>query len=151
HHGHCHVSRKGGSDNHYRLSQQEMTLWAKKMSLNEATKFAPPHCLNFDCRPALKSGRRTASTSSIPEVHVTIQNITPDGSSLTSARPGLYWNQLEVFLWEAGITSSEHILLADPTVLALVGDMGTRRAIVLRNHAKRLVLPVLGLRGTYQE
>ena len=31
HHGHCHVSRKGGSDNHYRLSHQEMTLWAKKM------------------------------------------------------------------------------------------------------------------------
>lgn len=54
-------------------------------SLNKATKFAPPHCLNFDCRPALKSGRCTASTSSIPEVHVTIQNITPDGSSLTSS------------------------------------------------------------------
>ena len=31
HHGHCNVSRKGGSDNHYRLSHQEMTLWAKKM------------------------------------------------------------------------------------------------------------------------
>lgn len=68
-----------------------------------------------------------------------------------SERPGLYWNQLEVFLREAGITSSEHILLADPTVLALVGNMGTWRATVLRNHAKRLVLPALGLQGTYQE
>lgn len=70
---------------------------------------------------------------------------------LVSERPGLHWNQLEVFLREAGITSSEHILLADPTVLALVGNMGTRQVIVLQNHAKRLVLPVLGLRGTYQE
>ncbi len=31
HHSHCYVTRKGGSDNHYRLSHQEMTLWAKKM------------------------------------------------------------------------------------------------------------------------
>jgi hypothetical protein len=31
HHGHCYITRKGGSDNHYRLSHQEMTLWAKKM------------------------------------------------------------------------------------------------------------------------
>jgi hypothetical protein len=31
HHGHCHVTRQGGSDNHHRLSHQEMTLWAKKM------------------------------------------------------------------------------------------------------------------------
>jgi len=31
HHGHCYISRDGGSDNHRRLSHQEMTLWAKKM------------------------------------------------------------------------------------------------------------------------
>ena len=70
---------------------------------------------------------------------------------LDSERPGQYWNQLEGFLREAGVSSSEHILLADPTVLALVGNMGTQKAIVLRNYAKRIVLPVLGLRGTYQE
>jgi hypothetical protein len=236
-------------------------------SLNEATKYAPPHCLNFDRGPTLKSGRRTASTSSVPEVHVTIQNIAPDGSSfpssagpsalsssspsatlqhhvaapkniahdgasfpssagpsaasssfaishhqvaaapshpsppdlapsapytpsvsapfrstfantsalswgtpipaargqnifpplssvmalLASERPGIFWNQLEEFLWEAGVNSSEHILLADPTVLALVGNMGTQQATVLRNYAKRVVLPVLGLQETYQE
>lgn len=31
HHSHCHITRQGGSDNHYRFSHQEMTLWAKKM------------------------------------------------------------------------------------------------------------------------
>ena len=64
---------------------------------------------------------------------------------LDSKRPGKYWIQLEGFLREAGVSSSEHILLADPTVLALVGNMGTQKAIVLCNYAKRIVLPVLGL------
>ena len=58
---------------------------------------------------------------------------------------------MEEFLWEAGVNSSEHILLADPTVLALVGNMGAQQATVLHNYAKRVVLPVLGLQGTYQE
>ena len=31
HHGHCHITHQGGSDSHYRLLHQEMTLWAKKM------------------------------------------------------------------------------------------------------------------------
>ena len=58
---------------------------------------------------------------------------------------------MEVFLWEAGVYSSEHILLADSTILAFVGNMGARQATVLHNYTKRVVLPVLGLRGTYQE
>lgn len=70
---------------------------------------------------------------------------------LDSERPGKYWNQLDIFLREAGIYSSEHILLADATVLALVGNMGTHQATILRNYAKRVVLPVLGLKYTYQE
>jgi hypothetical protein len=70
---------------------------------------------------------------------------------LASEQPGKFWNQLEEFLWEAGVNSSEHILLADPTVLALVGNMGTQQATVLRNYAKRVILPVLGFQGTYQE
>ena len=70
---------------------------------------------------------------------------------LASERPGIFWSQLEEFLWEAGVNSSEHILLADPTVLALVGNMGAQQATVLRNYAKHVVLPVLGLQGTYQE
>ena len=54
-------------------------------TLNEATKYAPPHCLNFDRGATLKSGQRTTSASSIPDVHVTIQNITLDGSSFPSS------------------------------------------------------------------
>lgn len=83
------------------------------------------------------------------------QNVFPPLSSvialLDSERPGKYWNQLDIFLREAGIYSSEHILLADATVLALVGNMGTRQATILRNYAKRVVLPVLRLKYTYQE
>jgi len=63
---------------------------------------------------------------------------------LASERPGIFWSQLEEFLWEAGVNSSEHILLADPTVLALVGNMGAQQATVLRNYVKCVVLPVLG-------
>ncbi len=37
--------------------------------------------------------------------------------------PGPSWIQLEEFLWEAGVNSSEHILLANLTVLALVENM----------------------------
>jgi hypothetical protein len=89
----------------------------------------------------------------IPALHG--QNIFPSLSSvfalLAAERPGQCWGQLEEFLLEAGVNSSEHILLAEPTVLAFVGNMGTRQATVLRNYAKRVVLPVLGLHGTYQE
>ena len=70
---------------------------------------------------------------------------------LDSEHPGKYWNQLGIFLQEAGIYSSEHILLADATVLALVGNLGTRQVTILQNYAKRVVLPVLGLKYTYQE
>lgn len=70
---------------------------------------------------------------------------------LASEHPGQHWYQLEMFLVKAGVYSSEHILLADPIILSFIGNMGTKQAKVLRNYAKRVVLPVLGLRGTYQE
>ncbi|KAM6501941.1 hypothetical protein JOM56_001918 [Amanita muscaria] len=58
HHGHCFVSRTGGFDNHHRLDHSEMTLWAKKISLGQATIYNPPHCLNFDIGPSrLSTGR----------------------------------------------------------------------------------------------
>jgi len=49
------------------------------------------------------------------------------------------------------VNSSEHILLADPTVLALIGNIGSQQATVLRNYVKCIVLPVLGLKGMYQK
>ena len=103
-----------------------------------------------------QSGANSSTLSwGVPIPALQGQNIFPPLSSvmalLDSERPGQYWNQLEGFLREARVSSSEHILLVDPTVLALVGNMGTQKAVVLRNYAKRIVLPVLGLRGTYQE
>ena len=66
-------------------------------------------------------------------------NIFPPLSSvivlLASKHPGNGWNQLEGFLWEVGVNSLEHILLADLTVLALVGNMEVQQATVLRNYA----------------
>ncbi|KAF9224702.1 hypothetical protein BS17DRAFT_702201, partial [Gyrodon lividus] len=60
HKGHCYITCMGGSNNHHRLLHQEMSVWAKKMAcyyhIHEAMKFAPPHCLNFDSGPTLKSG-----------------------------------------------------------------------------------------------
>ena len=89
----------------------------------------------------------------IPALHR--QNIFPPLSLvitlLASEHPGNCWNQLEEFLWEAGVYSSEHILLTDPTVLALVGNIGAWQATVLRNCAKHVILAILGLQGTYQE
>ena len=52
---------------------------------------------------------------------------------------------------EAGVYSSKDILLADPTVLALIENMGAWQATVLHNYAKHVILPILGLQGTYQE
>jgi hypothetical protein len=36
-------------------------------------------------------------------------------------------------------------------VLCVIGDMGKGRARVLRNYAKRSVLPLLGLQGNYDD
>ncbi|KAG2090411.1 hypothetical protein BD769DRAFT_1679693 [Suillus cothurnatus] len=74
HHGHCFIDRTSGYDDHCRLDHAEMTLWAKKIALGHTTIYNPPHCLNPDHGPA-KRPRHSRSTSS-PEVHVTIQNIT---------------------------------------------------------------------------
>jgi hypothetical protein len=54
-------------------------------------------------------------------------------------------------LLEAGITTSEQLLLLPEDVVSVIGDMGQARARILRNYAKRIVLPVLGLRGNYED
>ncbi|KAF8876599.1 hypothetical protein CPB84DRAFT_1828973 [Gymnopilus junonius] len=251
HHGHCFVDRTNGMDNHRRLSHAEMTLWAKKMSLNEASKYSPPHCLSFD-RPPTKKPRRSLSSSNVPEVHVTIQNITSEGESivipgsapvsarissgssmtlhitpaipdfgfippafpppeiltppnapstlpppnapltmtpspehpstssshsngdvflsstpaeadslfppmatviqqLAEDRPGAGFENLEQVLAEAGITSSHQILLLPENVLCVAANLKASQARTLRNHTRRIILPLLGLNGNYDE
>ena len=44
----------------------------------------PPHCLQFDHGPTKKPHHSASSSSSIPEVHITIQNITYDTTASTS-------------------------------------------------------------------
>jgi hypothetical protein len=66
-------------------------------------------------------------------------------------KPGQQFRRLVDFLLDAGIFSSEQILLCPEDVLCVIGDMGLAQARILRNYAKRMVLPVLGLQGNYEE
>ncbi|KAI9452633.1 hypothetical protein BJY52DRAFT_1226005 [Lactarius psammicola] len=83
HGGHCFVDRTGGRDNHQRLDHKIMSLWAKKMSLNEATIYTPPNMKGFD-RSSTKKPRHSRGT---PEVHVAVNIASPvpaTGASVTS-------------------------------------------------------------------
>jgi hypothetical protein len=64
-------------------------------------------------------------------------------------KPGKGFRQIMDDLLDAGLLSSDHILLLEEGALAAIGYMGLPHARALRNFAKRLVLPVLGLRGNY--
>lgn len=66
-------------------------------------------------------------------------------------KPDQRFRQLLDYLLEAGITSSEELLLCPENVLGVIGHMGLSRARILRNYSKRVVLPVLGLQGNYEE
>ena len=65
--------------------------------------------------------------------------------------PGQQFGRLVDFLLEAGIFSSEQILLCPEDMLCVIGNMGLAQARILRNYAKHMVLPVLGLQGNYEE
>jgi hypothetical protein len=66
-------------------------------------------------------------------------------------KPDRQFRQLLDYLLEAGITSSEELLLCPEDVLGVIGHMGLSRARILRNYSKRIVLPALGLQGNYEE
>ena len=66
-------------------------------------------------------------------------------------RPGENFGELQNILLEAGIVTAEQLLLLPEDVLCVIGDMGQARARILRNYAKRVVLPLMGLRGNYEE
>ena len=66
-------------------------------------------------------------------------------------RPGKGFAELEGVLEEAGLVSSSHLVMLPEDVLCVVGNMGKARARVLRNYAKRSVLPLLGLKDNYDE
>ena len=66
-------------------------------------------------------------------------------------KPGENFEELGNVLLEAGIATSEQILLLLEDVLCVVGNMGQVRARILCNYTKCIVLPLMGLRGNYQE
>ncbi|KAI9440579.1 hypothetical protein H4582DRAFT_2055924 [Lactarius indigo] len=70
----CRVTSSGEdtSGGHKELTHEEMTLWAKHMSLGKTTKHIPPKVQKYDYPPAKKP--RAAHTTS--NVHVSV-NITP--------------------------------------------------------------------------
>ncbi|KAF8872379.1 hypothetical protein BD779DRAFT_1382497, partial [Infundibulicybe gibba] len=170
HKGHCYVDRTSGHDNHRRLNHPEMTLWAKKIALGQATIYNPPNCLSFDrapddwmARPLSPSpaGQREPTPSPnaeapspfvlgqprvsfFPSVYEVIQWV-------DACKPNEGYGELTEVLFEAGISASEQILLIPEDVLCVIGDMGTARARILRNYTKRVILPRLGIFGNFDE
>ncbi|KAI9454053.1 hypothetical protein BJY52DRAFT_1189175 [Lactarius psammicola] len=74
HGAHCLVEHSGGQNTHRRLTHEGMTLWAKKISLGQATIYNPPHSLNFNRLPMKKS---RLSHKTPPEVHVAVNFASP--------------------------------------------------------------------------
>jgi len=70
---------------------------------------------------------------------------------IDAERPELQLGRLETSLLNAGVVSSGQVVLLPEEVLTLIGNMGQKRARILRNYAKRTVLPLLGLVGAYEE
>ena len=66
-------------------------------------------------------------------------------------KPGKGFDRLLYAMLEAGMVTSEQILLVPEDVLSVIGVMGQARARILRNYAKHVVLPMLGLAGNYEE
>jgi hypothetical protein len=66
-------------------------------------------------------------------------------------KPVQRFGRLLGFLLESGISSSDQLFLCPENVLCVIGDMGIAQARILRNYAKHIVLPVLGLQGNYEE
>ncbi|KAG1796097.1 hypothetical protein EV424DRAFT_1353305 [Suillus variegatus] len=118
-------NRTSGYDNHRRLDHAEMTLWAKKINITAdptAAKSKTPS------PPPLSQPRHFDTTA----------------WSKTPSPPPLSQPHAEVVL-------SSQVILLPEDVLSVIGNMGQRRARILRNYAKRTVLPLLGLINSYEE
>ncbi|KAH8978740.1 hypothetical protein EDB86DRAFT_3090138 [Lactarius hatsudake] len=87
----CLVERSSESTNggHEQLTHEEMSVWAKQMSLENTTEYTPPNIDQYDY-PKTKRARTARAT---PEVHVSV-NITPavgTESSTLSAEAALQY------------------------------------------------------------
>ncbi|KAG6904887.1 hypothetical protein DXG01_006457, partial [Tephrocybe rancida] len=68
-----------------------------------------------------------------------------------SVWPIIELGDLEAALLDAGISTSDRIVLSAEDCLANVGEMGQARARVLQDCAKRIVFPLLGLKSYSSE
>lgn len=70
---------------------------------------------------------------------------------IDAEKPELRIRELETSLLDAGVVLSSQVMLLPEDVLSVIGDMGQKQARILRNYAKRIVLPLLGLVNSYEE
>jgi hypothetical protein len=94
--------------------------------------------------PQTSSSNSKAQSNVFPLVGEVIKLVNAD-------KPGQGFRELEQVLLEAGIFTSEQILLLPEDVLSAINDIGRPRARILRNYAKRVVLPLLGLLINHEE
>ncbi|KAG1792603.1 uncharacterized protein HD556DRAFT_1209294, partial [Suillus plorans] len=140
HHGHCFVDRTSGYDNHPKSKTPspppllqphhfDTTAWSKTPSPPPLSQ--PRH---FESASHIPS----ASFPDYPKVGVLLELINAE-------RPELRLAELETPLLDAGVVLSSQVILLPEDVLSVIGNMGQRRARILRNYAKWTVLPLLGL------
>ncbi|KAG1742267.1 uncharacterized protein EDB91DRAFT_1028277, partial [Suillus paluster] len=141
HCGHCFIDRTSGCDNHRHLNHAEMTLWAKKISPGGPPLLSQPR----DHSEPLS----LSSSPPIPDPYYPLIRVVL--GLIDVKRPELQFGDLKMSLLDAGVVSSSQVVLLPEEVLSLIGDMGQKRARILRNYAKHIVLPLLRLSGAYEE
>jgi hypothetical protein len=70
---------------------------------------------------------------------------------LHADKPEWRFDKLENDLVMAGLFTADQVLVPPESVLMFLGDMGLARARALRNYARRLVLPILGVQDNYDQ
>ena len=117
-----------------------------------------PHDLNLfgqsEKRAPPELSTSSSSSSSMPVLapyHLNYPSIQQILELIEADKPGQGFDELKTLLLDAGLASSSQLVLLPEDVLSVVGDMGQKRARILCNYAKRVVLPLLRLQGMYEE
>ncbi|KAG1765170.1 hypothetical protein EV702DRAFT_943726, partial [Suillus placidus] len=148
HHGHCFVDRTSGYDNHRPKrpchSGVHITIQNITPPLLQPRNSSPPLLLqpcNSSPLPLLQLHNSSLPPLSqlvhYPEIGALLGVIDAD-------KPELRIGELETSLLNVGVVSSSQVILLPEDVLSVISDMGQKRARILRNYAKRTILPFLG-------
>ena len=90
------------------------------------------------------SGIRNSNSIQYPPIKQLLDNLHAD-------KPEWGFDKLENDLVMAGFYTADQVIIPPESVLMFLGDMGLARARALRNYARHLVLPILGLPGNYNQ